>query len=63
MKRADNRGRVDVGNVVLDAAKSLDVFAQGLSLLPGKDVEIALLAVRFVAAREGADKLVAQIRP
>src|SRR3954464_10584669 len=63
VERADNRGRVDVGDVALYAAEALDVLAQGFSFLLGQNVEIALLAVGFVAAREGANKLMAKICP
>jgi hypothetical protein len=35
VKRTDNRGRVDIWDVVLDTAESLDVFAQVLSFLLG----------------------------
>ena len=57
MKRADYRGRVDIWDVVMYAAESLNVLAQGLSFLMGKQMKIALLAMRLVAACKGADKL------
>jgi hypothetical protein len=63
MERADNRGRVDIWDVVLDAAEPLDVIAQILSFLLGNEVKITLLAMRLMAAGEGANKLMAQIRP
>ena len=63
MERANNRGRVNVRDDVLHPAEALDILAQGLSFLLGQNVEIALLAVGFVAAREGANKLVAKILP
>ena len=59
MKRADNRGRVDVRDVVLYTAEPLDVLAQGLSFLLGEQMKVTLLAMRFVAACKGADKLMA----
>ena len=63
MERADYRGRVDIWDVVLYAAESLNVLAQGLSFLLGEQMKIALLAIGLVAACEGADKLMAQVRP
>ena len=63
MERADHRGRVDVWDVVLYAAESLNVLAQGLSFLLGEQMKVALLAMRLVAACKGADKLMAQISP
>ena len=63
MERADYRGRVDVWDVVLYAAESLNVFAQGFSFLLGEQMKISLLAMRLVAACEGTDKLMAQISP
>ena len=63
MECADHRGRVDVWDVVLYAAESLNVLAQGFSFLLGEQMKIALLAMGLVAACEGADKLMAQISP
>src|SRR4051812_2247771 len=63
VERADNHGRVDVGDVAMYTAEALDVPAQGFSFLLGQNVEIALLAVGLVAAREGANKLMAKICP
>ena len=63
MERADHRGRVDVWDVVLHTAESLNVLAQGLSFLLGEQMKVALLAMRLVAACKGADKLMAQISP
>ena len=63
MERADHRGRVDVWDVVLNTAESLNVLAQGLSFLLGEHMKITLLAMRLVSACEGADKLMAQISP
>ena len=63
MERANHRGRVDVWDVVLHTTESLNVLAQGLSFLLGEQVKVTLLARRLVAACEGADKLMAQIRP
>ena len=59
MERADHRGRVDIWDVVLYTAKSLNIVAQGYSFLLGEQMKIALLAMRFVAACKGADKLMA----
>ena len=59
MERADNRGRVDVWDVALHAAESLDILAQGFSFLLGEQMKITLLAMGLVAACEGADKLMA----
>src|SRR3954466_1377241 len=63
VERADNRGRVNVGDVAMHTAEVLDVLAQGFSFLLGQNVEIAILAVGFVAACEGANKLMAKICP
>ena len=63
MERADHRGRVNVWDVVLHTAESLNVLAQGLSFLLGEQMKVAFLAMRLVAACEGADKLMAQISP
>ena len=59
MKCADDRGRVDVWDVVLYTAESLNILAQGLSFLLGEQMKIAFLAMRLVAACKGADKLMA----
>ena len=59
MERADYRSRVDIWDVVLYAAESLNVLAQRLSFLLGKQMKIAFLAMRLVAACKGADKLMA----
>ena len=63
MERADYRGRVDIWDVVLYTAESLNVLAQGLSFLLGEQMKITLLAMRLVSAGKGADKLMAQISP
>jgi hypothetical protein len=63
MKRANDRGRVDIWNVVLYTAEPLNVFAQGLSFLLGDEVQVTLLAMRLMAAGKGANKLMAQVRP
>ena len=63
MERADDRGRVNIWDVVLYTAESLNVLAQGLSFLLGEQMKIALLSMGLVAACEGTDKLMAQIRP
>ncbi len=52
-----------VWDVVLHAAESLDVLAQGLSFLLGEQMKITLLAMRLVSAGKGADELMAQISP
>ena len=59
MERADHRGMVDVWDVVLHTAESLNVLAQGLSFLLGEQMKVTLLAMGFVAACKGADKLMA----
>ena len=59
MERADDRGRVDIWDVVLYTAESLNVLAQGLSFLLGEQMKIALLSMRLVAACKGTDKLMA----
>ena len=63
MERANNCGRVDVWDVALHLAESLNVLPQGLSLLLDEQMQITLLAMRLVAAREGTDKLMTQVRP
>ena len=63
MERADHHGRVDVWDVVLHTAESLNVLAQGLSFLLGEQMKITLLAMRLVSTCKGADKLMAQINP
>ena len=63
MERADYCGRVDIWDVVLHAAESLNVLAQGLSFLLGEQMKVAFLAMSLVAARKGADKLMAQVGP
>ena len=42
MERADYRGRVDIWDVVLYAAESLNVLAQGLSFLLGEQMKVTL---------------------
>ena len=59
MERADDRGRVDIWDVALHLAESLNVLAQGLSFLLGEQMKVTLLAMRFVVACKGADKLMA----
>src|SRR3954463_401014 len=63
MERADNRGRVDVWDVVVYAAESLDELAQGFPFLLDEQMKVARLAMGFVAACKGANKLVAQVCP
>src|SRR3954468_21877967 len=63
MERADDRGRVDVWDVVVHAAESLDELAQGFPFLLDEQVKVARLAMGFVVARKGANKLVAQVCP
>ena len=53
MERADYRGMVDIWDVVLDTAESLNVLAQGISFLLGEQMKVALLAMRLVSAGEG----------
>ena len=59
MERVDHRGRVDIWDVVLYAAESLNVLVRGLPFLLGEQMKVALLAMRLVAACKGADKLMA----
>ena len=59
MERTDNRGRVDIWDVALYLAESLNILAQGLSFLLGEQMKVTLLAMRLVAAYKGADKLMA----
>ena len=59
MERADYCGKVDIWDVMLYAAESLNVLVQGLSFLLGEQMKITLLAMRLVSACEGADKLMA----
>ena len=59
MERANDRGRVDIWDVVLHTAESLNVLAQWLSFLLGEQMKIALLVMWLVAACKGADKLMA----
>src|SRR3954470_21817320 len=63
MERADDRDRVDIGDVVVHMAESLNELAQRFSLLLNEQMKVARLAMGFVAAREGANKLMAQIWP
>src|SRR3954467_1678268 len=63
MERTDDRGRVDVWDVVVYMAESLDELAQGLPYLLDEQMKVARLAMRFVAACKGANKLMAQVRP
>src|SRR3954463_6805951 len=63
MERADNRGRVDVWDVVVYAAESLDELAQGFPFLLDEQMKGARLAMGFVAACKGANKLMAQVCP
>jgi hypothetical protein len=63
MKHTNNSGGMDVWDIVLNTAESLDVLAQVLSFLLGNKMQITLLTRRLMAACEGANKLVAQIRP
>ena len=59
MECADYRSRVDIRDVVLYTAESLNVLVQGFSFLLGEQMKVALLARRLVAACKGADKLMA----
>ena len=63
MEHADHRDWVDVWDVVLHTAESLNVLAQGLSFLLGEQMKVTLLAMRLVSACEGTDELMAQISP
>ena len=44
---------------MLYTAESLNVLAQGLSFLLGEQMKVTLLAMGFVAACKGTDKLMA----
>ena len=59
MECADYRSRVDIWDVVLYEAESLNVLVQGLSFLLGEQMQVSFLAMRLVAACKGADKLMA----
>src|SRR4051812_28798310 len=63
MERADDRGRVDIGDVVVHTAESLNELALRFSLLLDEQMKVAHLAMGFVAARQGANKLMAQVCP
>src|SRR3954466_2899438 len=63
MERADDRGRVDVWDVIVHAAESLDELAQGLPFFLDEQMKVARLAMGFVAACKGANKLMAQVCP
>src|SRR3954468_24809278 len=63
MEHADDRGRVDVWDVVVHTAESMDELAQGLPFLLDEQMKVARLAMRFVAACKGADNLMAQVCP
>jgi hypothetical protein len=59
MERADNSGRMNVGNIALNPAESLNVFAQGFTFLLGDDMQVTFLTRSLVATSKGANKLVA----
>src|SRR4051812_7174747 len=63
MERADDRDRVDVWNFVVYIAESLGELAQGLPFLLDEQTKVARLAMGFVAACKGANKLMAQVCP
>ena len=63
MERADHSGGMNVGDVVLHPAEPLYVLAQGFTFLLGDDMQISFLAMSLVASSEGANELMAQIRP
>src|SRR4051812_16927058 len=63
MEHADDRGRVDIRDIVVYTAESLNKLEQGLSFLLDEQMKIARLAMGFVAACKGADKLMAQVCP
>ena len=54
---------MNIGDVVLHPTESLDLLVQGLPFLLGNDMQITGLAMSLVASREGANELMAQIRP
>ena len=61
VERANHSGGMNVGDVVLHPAESLDVLAQGLPFLLGNDMQITGLAMSLVASYEGANELMSQI--
>src|SRR4051812_35258798 len=63
MERVDDRGGVDVWDVVVYTAESLDELAQRFPFLLDEQMKVARLAMGFVAASKGADKLMAQLYP
>src|SRR3954470_17711184 len=63
MERADDRGGVDVWDVVVYTAESLDELAQGFPFLLDEQMKVGRLAMGFVAACKGANKLMAQVCP
>src|SRR3954469_2647021 len=63
MERVDDRDGVDVWDVVVYTAESLDELAQGFPFLLDEQMKVARLAMGFVAARKGANKLMAQVCP
>jgi hypothetical protein len=63
MERADNGGRMNVGNIALNPAESLNILAQGFTFLLGDDIQVTFLTRSLMTAGKGANKLVAKIRP
>ena len=52
---------MNIGDVVLHPAESLDVLAQDFPFLLGNDMQITGLAMSLVASSEGTNELTAQI--
>ena len=61
MERADHGGGMNVGDVVLHPAESLDVLAQVFPFLLGNDMQITGLAMSLVASSEGTNELMTQV--
>ena len=62
MECADHSGGMNIGDVVLHPAESLDVLSQGLPFLLGNDMQITRLAMSLVASGKGAHILITKIR-
>ena len=63
MECADHGGRVNIWDVVLHSAEPLYVLAQVYTFLLGNDMQITGLTMSLVASSEGANELMAHIRP
>ena len=63
VEHADDGGRMKIGDVVLHMAESLYVLVQGFAVSLRDHVQVTCLSRSYVAACEGTNKLVAQVRP